>query len=236
MVTSLPQYSLILLTNTLTHHFLVDISKLSYSYPTSGIHPYNPTLSLIPGDTSLLHDIIVGLLCFSTMLWLCHKITQAHPNWNANLKGRGVEAGRHIYWYIPKPTHCPELLPCNSVCWTSCPGMSNSGMYTHYTKSWSLFPGPSRPLFLPLLMAPPAIQPLLTQTLEAVIFALFIFLTFGSDWQPSPDMPSHGVCREPPCGFLDLTLSLCFSPNCTSLLTVSLLQPFPSTTLSGSQN
>lgn len=79
MVTSL-QHSLILLTSALTHHFLVDVSKLSYDYPISVLHHYNPTLSLVPGDTTLLHYIIVGSPCFSIMLSLCHKITLAHFN------------------------------------------------------------------------------------------------------------------------------------------------------------
>lgn len=46
MVISLPQYSCILLTSALTHHFLVHISKLSCGYPVSGLHHYT-TLKIL---------------------------------------------------------------------------------------------------------------------------------------------------------------------------------------------
>lgn len=80
MVTSLLQCSPILLASALSHHFLVDFSKLSHGYPFSGLHHYSPILSPVPGDTTLLHYIIVGSLYFSIILSLCHKITLAHSN------------------------------------------------------------------------------------------------------------------------------------------------------------
>lgn len=80
-------------------------------------------------------------------------------------------------FYIPRPIHTLELLLFHSVCWTSCSGLPNSGMYT---KSSSLFLVPHQPLFLPPLMASLVTQALGTQTLETVIFAHVLSLSLSA--------------------------------------------------------
>lgn len=111
LITRLPHYhnTAVLLANIWTHHILVDISKLAYSYFISRLPYYSPTPSLVPDDTSLLHCIYYCRTTWRMTLLLCHNITLAYPNRNANLEARRANAGRYgSQFYIP--SYCSLIL------------------------------------------------------------------------------------------------------------------------------
>ena len=94
---TLPPYNFRLFTSKVTHHFLVDISKLLYGCPLWGLCHYSPTESLRPGHTSLPHYIIFGpqehieelhkQVFMTQITMMVRSLTQNQTSWSVKPSG-----------------------------------------------------------------------------------------------------------------------------------------------------